>query len=147
MGVKQLCLTLEAEGDRNLGECSKLAEPAATVFRAWFMELAWRGFGRLRVVEGVRGLDREQELWGYGRSELRCAQAGVPVKYARPGHRKVVFCLPEESMHVKCLAMDVDTGMYSSVDQARIRDVARKMGITCGADWTVRDMNHYQVGE
>lgn len=147
MGHEQLALTLEARGDANLKACAELAEPARSRMEAWLLELAWRGYGKVRVIEARRSLARQMELFGKGRTARQLRKCGVPEEYADPEAYQVTWCQPEEGKHVLGLALDVDISAYKGHDVAAIRDCARRLGITCGADWKVRDQNHYEVGE
>ena len=127
------------------GLCGKLGCREQMVFEFLLLGLAWVGYGRLRVVEGLRSLEREKKLWGQGRTEGECRKAGVPVEYASPDSEKRVWCLPEKSKHVRGMAIDLDLSMYAGCVPLAMGRIAKMLHVTWGGNWRVRDYGHFEV--
>jgi hypothetical protein len=103
------------------------------------------GFGLVRVLECKRTLAREQMLFGQGRSEIECRDAGVPEEYSDIDQHRVVWCRPEDSSHVAGRALDVDVSHYIR-DQVDVwGDLAKSLNIEWGGNWTVQDWGHFEV--
>jgi hypothetical protein len=121
-------------------------EPSAVMrFRLLVLGLALLGYGRVRVIAGRRTLDSEGRLYGLGRTERECGAAGVPGQYSRPGEKRVVWCKPSESNHVRGLAIDVSFAAYGEVSVSHIGELVADLGIHWGRDWKVRDREHFEV--
>lgn len=130
----------------NLSLLEGLEPMAHTRFAALLLCWGWLGFGRVEVLEGKRTTERQQHLYGLGRSEQECKLAGVPASCAQPTASEVTWCKPEDSKHVKGLAVDIYWGHYTAYQFRRGLEVARQLGFKLGADWKVRDWYHFEVG-
>jgi peptidoglycan L-alanyl-D-glutamate endopeptidase CwlK len=108
--------------------------------------LAWRGFGRVRVISGCRTLDEQRKLYGKGRSAEECAVAGVSTSFAQAQLSRVTWCIPEVSMHVRGRAIDVDLAEYGSELAGALQDGCRRFGLAWGGDWRVVDAGHVELG-
>lgn len=114
-------------------------------FRLLVLGLAQAGFGRARVVCGHRSLDSQMVLYGYGRTQVECAAAGVPKIYGRPGRAKVTWVRPSDSKHVDGRAIDVDFSMYRGVTWETINRLAENLGLAWGGHWRVKDNGHFEI--
>jgi hypothetical protein len=108
--------------------------------------LAWRGFGRLRVICGCRTLDEQRKLYGQGRSAEECAAAGVSTSFAQPRLSRVTWCVPEVSMHVRGRAIDVDAAEYGPELPGALQEGCRRFGLVWGGDWRYVDAGHVELG-
>lgn len=106
--------------------------------------LAYRGFGRLEVFSGRRTLEQQEILYGHGRSAEECKAVGVNPAYADPGGPVVTWSRPEESMHVRGLAIDLGVEVYSQASWAEIGRIGERMGWRWGGRWRVRDYSHFE---
>lgn len=107
--------------------------------------LALVGYGRARVIDGYRTLDGCRKLYGFGRGEDECEEAGVSRTRAQPQEEKVTWVVPEFSMHHRRRALDIDLSMYTGLNVDAVDRVARAVGMTYGGVWSVRDTYHFEV--
>lgn len=114
-------------------------------FRLLVLGLALLGYGRARVTSGRRSLDSEMVLYGKGRTQEECLQAGVPKIYARPAQKRVVWVRPAESKHLTGMAVDVYWGSYKRVAWSQVERVADDLGLMWGGSWKVRDYGHFEI--
>ena len=127
------------------GYIEGLLESARDNFRALLILLAYRGYGRVRATCGRRSLDSQMRLYGQGRGQGECLAAGVPAIYARPRLPVVTWCRPEDSKHVRGLALDVDFSMYRGVTWWTVGKAAEACGLTWGGTWKVKDYGHFEI--
>lgn len=115
--------------------------------RMWMLllGLAMAGFGKVRVTESRRSLERQQELYGYGRNKQECREAGVPEHYAQPAKGRVTWIRPEQSKHVQGRAIDLDVSAYGVSQLQAVLPVCKILGITWGGTWHVRDYGHFEA--
>lgn len=114
-------------------------------FRLLLLWIAMLGYGRVTVTYGKRTLVRQQSIFGQGRTEEECRAADVPISYSQPDLPKVTWCRPEDSKHVRGLAIDVTWGLYKGVNWGMISSIAAALGLTWGGDWDVKDYGHFEV--
>lgn len=134
------------QGRANLAALEGLEPHARARFTGLVLLLAYQGYGRIRILEGRRSLERQQLLYGLGRSELQCKLAGVPAEYAKPAESEVTWCAPEVSGHVRGISCDIDLDAYGPRAQRDIVNRAKLLGFEWGGDWTVKDKRHFQAG-
>ncbi len=100
-----------------------------------------RGFDPM-VYETLRTTERQQWLYGQGRTVGACLRVGVPGKYARPGATVVTKTL--QSMHLKGKAADiVSRSKLWNYPQffASLKEEAEKVGLHtlgfegCHVEW------------
>lgn len=106
---------------------------------------ALAGFGRLRILEGRRGLDEQRRIYGRGRTAAECKAANVPTAYAMPEEAQRTWCRPEDSKHVQGRAVDLNVNVYPAATLEQLGAIARSIGLTWGGDWEVRDYGHFEV--
>ena len=94
------------------------------------------------VLEGVRTVERQRELYGQGRTTAQCTAAGISAKYAKPHLNKVTWTL--NSNHFTGRAVDLVPWPVDWRDLAKFDAIAKAMfaasaelgiGIRWGADW------------
>lgn len=127
------------------GHLEGLCPVAREVFTGFLCVLAYHGYGRIRVTSGSRTLQQQWTLYGRGRTAEACKRAGVPEIYARPEQKVCTWCRPEQSMHVKGMAMDVFLGDYVLDHSSPVGVYARLMGIRWGGSWKVFDPGHFEL--
>jgi hypothetical protein len=104
-----------------------------------------RGYGKLRVVGGRRTLDRQQRLFGKGRTAEECRRYGVPDGYANPSAAEVTWCVPEDSKHVQGRAIDISFAAYTEFPWDEVMEVAVMCGVRWGARWKKKDGGHFEI--
>ena len=130
----------------DVGGCIEKLEPyVKNNFRALLFLMALTGYGRARVISGVRTLEFQKRLYGKGRNKEECWEAGVPKEYAAPAMDQVTWSLPEESKHVHALAIDVDLSMYRDIVWGEIGHLAATCGLNWGGEWRVKDYGHFEL--
>lgn len=107
--------------------------------------LALLGYGRAKVICGYRTLERCERLFGQGRTEAECLEAGVPGEYASANLKRVTWIRPEFNRHHRRRALDVDFTMYTDLNDDAIECVARSVGMMWGGVWSARDAYHFEV--
>jgi hypothetical protein len=135
-----------SEGLRdNIYKLGGMEGVAVARFTGLVMLWAYMGFAKCHVLCGKRSLEEEQRLFGHGRSEELLRGLHVPISYARPGEKRIVWCEPGSSKHVQGRAADIDWGAYSGEQFGRALAVARELGFVCGADWKEKDLYHFEL--
>lgn len=130
----------------NLQAISDLRWAAAVRFQGLLLCWSIAGYNRVRVLEATRSLERQQQLYGQGRSVQECKLAGVPAVYADPDAAHVTWCKPEESGHVQGRACDIDLDAYKGRGLGRAIAIAKALGFEWGGEWTVQDTRHFEIG-
>lgn len=103
------------------------------------------------VIETYRTRERQNYLYGQGRTRAQCLTAGVPAAYARPGATQVTWTL--NSIHCLKKAVDVipvrkGKAIWNAADKdtQTIIEVMEKYGFEPGANWSKSpDSPHFQV--
>jgi len=114
-------------------------------FRLLILGLVDRGYSGVRITDGLRDLDRERRLYGYGRTAGECHKAGVEGWCADPSARKVTWTRPELSKHVRGEAMDVSWRECEVPPGRVVAELCKELGITWGGNWKVRDDCHFEL--
>jgi hypothetical protein len=139
-----------------LEELSPVAQP---IFREFFKLLDTElGDDRYVAVEGRRLFAVQEAYHAQGREPLeevnkKRAAAGLYLLRSEKDNYIITWTL--KSKHIDGLAVDVvptdgmgnptwDLAHYYKVF-VTIRNCARKVGLTCGADWNPPDWPHYQI--
>jgi hypothetical protein len=148
MAVESTCgkEVLPAEVLDNLARIEDLVPVARDRFRGLILTWWYMGYGLVKVVEGRRSLEREEYIYGGGRTEGELRKAGVPVHNARPEEAKRSWCVPQASKHVQGLACDISLLDYGKEGQRLMVAVSDHFGVEWGGTWKVRDYGHFQVG-
>jgi hypothetical protein len=107
--------------------------------------IARMGFGLIRVRETKRTLAREHALYGKGRSAVQCRYANVPVEYHDEQSDIVTWTRPDQSSHVKGLALDLDVGPYTFEEAGSWKRLAYELRFTWGGEWKVMDWGHFEA--
>ena len=103
------------------------------------------------VIETYRTRERQNYLYGHGRTRAQCLAAGVPATYARPGATQVTWTL--NSIHCLKKAVDVipvrkGKAIWNAADKdtQTIIAVMEKYGFEPGSNWSKSpDSPHFQV--
>jgi peptidoglycan L-alanyl-D-glutamate endopeptidase CwlK len=113
------------------------------------------------IIEGVRSRQQMAVNYGKGRTEAECIAKGVAPEYAQPKLAKVTWLNdPYKSNHgVKAdgfgRAVDAMPYPIDWNDMARIKALValmkraaadEKVPLTCGADWSPPDLDHFELG-
>lgn len=99
------------------------------------------------ITESRRSIQRQYELYGYGRSTSQLKKVWVPVNYANPNQKQVTWTL--SSNHIKGIAVDIAFNgkeLYPSDNGKRreIADCAKKHGIKWWFDLRGKDKPHFE---
>jgi hypothetical protein len=114
-------------------------------FRLLILGLADRGYSGVRITDGLRELDTERRLYGYGRTVAECHKANVAGSCANPLASKVTWCTPERSKHVRGLAIDVSWRECELPPGTEVAELCKELGITWGGNWKQRDDCHFEL--
>jgi len=133
------------EGLDPMGLIEEIRSDARTFFRGLLLTIGMMGFGRVRVISTVRTLREQQAIYGCGRSIAECRAAGVPGEFSSPKVGVRTWCLPEDSKHVKRMAMDIDLSGYPNSALELLGHVARSFKCTWGGAWKVKDYGHFEL--
>ena len=145
--------------EQSVKKLEGLSFAAQTVFREFLNSLDEElGDDRYVVFEGRRTVAVQEAYYAQGRESLddvnkKRAAAGLYLLRSERDNYKITWTLL--SKHVDRLAMDVlptdgrgnptwDLAHYYKIFVI-IRDCAKKVGLTCGADWYPPDWPHYQI--
>lgn len=131
-------------------DTKKLNKLVQIMLAAALAEIKAKGVNHL-VVETYRTRERQNYLYGQGRTKVQCLAAGVPASYARPGAKQVTWTL--NSIHCLRKAVDVvpvrkGKAIWNAADKdtRTIISVMEKYGFEPGANWAKSpDSPHYQV--
>ena len=137
----------------NTDQCrdtKKLNKLVQIMLAAALAEIKAKGVNPL-VIETYRTRDRQNYLYGQGRTRAQCLAAGVPAAYARPGATQVTWTL--NSIHCLKKAVDVipvrkGKAIWNAADKdtKTIIAVMEKYGFEPGANWSKSpDSPHFQV--
>lgn len=110
----------------------------------WIRAVMAEGMSAPLLTSGRRSLESQVYLFGMGRSAAELKRLGHNGALAQPKKRKVTWCKPSESKHVKGLAVDWNVWEYSRADQLRIIAIARRCGLVSGDGWKVKDTCHLE---
>jgi peptidoglycan L-alanyl-D-glutamate endopeptidase CwlK len=132
---------------RNTKKLNKLVQ---IMLAAALAEIKAKGVNPL-VIETYRTRERQNYLYGQGRTRAQCLAAGVPAAYARPGMAQITWTL--NSIHCLKKAVDVvpirkGEAIWNAADKDTqiIIAVMEKYGFEPGANWEKSpDSPHYQV--
>lgn len=132
---------------RNTKKLNKLVQ---IMLAAALAEIKAKGVTPL-VIETYRTRERQNYLYGQGRTRTQCLAVGVPAAYARPGATQVTWTL--NSIHCLKKAVDVipvrkGKAIWNAADQdtQTIIAVMEKYGFEPGANWSKSpDSPHFQV--
>lgn len=107
------------------------------------------------VVETYRPKERQYYLYGQGRTQMQCVNAGMPAtkaaKYSTPGLPRITWTL--NSIHIQRKAVDVipvrdGKAIWNSQDKEtkKIIKIMQRYGFEAGANWTSSpDSPHFQI--
>ncbi|MBL3729267.1 M15 family metallopeptidase [Lysinibacillus sp. HST-98] len=114
-------------------DISELLPVAQTACRLLFQECFKAGIKNVFITETYRSQERQNYLYAQGRT--------------RPGN---IVTWTLDSNHKTRLAWDIAVGppqaLYDVATLNRVGDIARKLGITWGGDWTNNiDRPHFEV--
>ena len=137
----------------NTDQCrdtKKLNKLVQIMLAAALAEIKAKGVNPL-VIETYRTRERQNYLYGQGRTKAQCLAAGVPATYARPGATQVTWTL--NSMHCLKKAVDIipvrkGKAIWNAADKdtQTIIAVMEKYGFEAGANWSKSpDSPHFQV--
>ena len=137
----------------NTDQCrdtKKLNKLVQIMLAAALAEIKAKGVNPL-VIETYRTRERQNYLYGQGRTKAQCLAAGVPAAYARPGATQVTWTL--NSIHCLKKAVDVipvrkGKAIWNAADKdtQTIIAVMEKYGFEPGANWSKSpDSPHFQV--
>lgn len=132
---------------RNTKKLNKLVQ---IMLAAALAEIKAKGATPL-VIETYRTRERQNYLYGQGRTRAQCLAAGVPAAYARPSLAQITWTL--NSIHCLKKAVDVvpvrkGKAIWNAADKDTkiIISVMEKYGFEPGVNWTKSpDSPHYQV--
>ena len=132
---------------RNTKKLNKLVQ---IMLAAALAEIKAKGVNPL-VIETYRTRERQNYLYGQGRTRTQCLAAGVPAAYARPGMVQITWTL--NSIHCLKKAVDVvpvrkGEAIWNAADKdtQTIIAVMEKYGFEPGANWSKSpDSPHFQV--
>lgn len=132
---------------RNTKKLNKLVQ---IMLAAALAEIKAKGVNSL-VIETYRTRERQNYLYGQGRTWAQCLAAGVPAAYARPSLAQITWTL--NSIHCVKKAVDVvatrkGKAIWNAADKDTkiIIEVMEKYGFEPGANWEKSpDSPHYQV--
>lgn len=132
---------------RNTKKLNKLVQ---IMLAAALAEIKAKGVNSL-VIETYRTRERQNYLYGQGRTRTQCLAAGVPAAYARPGMVQITWTL--NSIHCLKKAVDVvpvrkGEAIWNAADKdtQTIIAVMEKYGFEPGANWSKSpDSPHFQV--
>ncbi len=108
------------------------------------LHLQEAGYGRLKVLETLRSEARQAQIYGQGRSVADMRKAGLSVRYAAPGKRRVTNATPSKSLHCMGLALDISIDSYPRMHWPKIASVFAKYGFEWGGTWTSADCYHFE---
>ncbi len=131
-------------------DTKKLNKLVQIMLAAAVAEIKAKGVNPL-VIETYRTRERQNYLYGQGRTRAQCLAAGVPATYARPGATQVTWTL--NSIHCLKKAVDVipvrkGKAIWNAADKdtQTIIAVMEKYGFESGANWSKSpDSPHFQV--
>jgi len=107
------------------------------------MLLARAGYGQARVIAGVRSLEEQKRLYGHGRTGTELRAAGIAATYAAPEMPKVTWCRPEDSDHVRGMAIDIDLSRYFELKVEVAACICEVLHCEWGGFWQVVDRSHW----
>jgi hypothetical protein len=147
-GGKAVSVTLKVSEALHEMDKKNLIDQLADGFREkarlLMLGFALYGNGLATVSDGRRSLDQQMVLYGHGRGKAECLSHDVPAIYARPALKRVTWCVPTASRHVKGKAIDVSFAAYKILPEATCRRLAAALDLTWGGDWKVKDCGHFE---
>ena len=133
--------------DKNITSLTPAAQQACRAFLA-----ACKAQGvNLIITETKRSQDRQNQLFGQGRTRTECAARGISPSYAKPEEKKVTWTL--NSNHKSGQAWDIAVLKDGAIDWGytagfwKAGAIAKSLGITWGGDWVKPDMPHFEYKE
>lgn len=133
----------------NTDQCrdtKKLNKLVQIMLAAALAEIKAKGVNPL-VIETYRTRERQNYLYGQGRTKAQCLAAGVPATYACPGATQVTWTL--NSMHCLKKAVDIipvrkGKAIWNAADKdtQTIIAVMEKYGFEAGANWSKSPDSH-----
>lgn len=131
--------------DRNAKVLAGVDIHLGKMVRAWIALCGEKGLPMPHLTEGMRSADRQDRLYGQGRSEQDCKLHGVNPAYAEPKQQVVTRLTSRTSLHCKGQAVDWAAQLVTPTQRAKMCGIAVKCGLVSGFFWAMRDDCHLQL--